>query len=71
MWSLALPTDADDHFVGPTALYAHDLLTGQRQVHDFGPERHPGEFVFVPETAHPGQQNIRDASDAAGSQPES
>jgi carotenoid cleavage dioxygenase len=49
-WSMALPTDPADRFVGATALYAHDLATGERQVHDFGPGRHPGEFVFVPET---------------------
>lgn len=51
VWNLALPDDPPDHFVGATALYAHDLATGQRQIHDFGPGRHPGEFVFVPETA--------------------
>jgi carotenoid cleavage dioxygenase len=32
-------------------LFKHDMDTGARQVHDFGPNRHPGEFVFVP--AHP------------------
>jgi carotenoid cleavage dioxygenase-like enzyme len=30
------------------ALLKHDLEAGIRQVHDFGPGRHPGEFVFVP-----------------------
>jgi len=30
-----------------TRLYRHDLETGERQVHDFGPNRFPGEFVFV------------------------
>ena len=49
VWSMALPADPADRFVGATALYAHDLATGERQVHDFGPGRHPGEFVFVPE----------------------
>ena len=24
------------------------MATGNRQVHDFGSNRHPGEFVFVP-----------------------
>lgn len=37
-------------FLG-SALYKHDLKDGTRQVHDFGPERHPCEFMFVP--AHP------------------
>jgi carotenoid cleavage dioxygenase len=50
VWSMALPTDPVARFVGATALYAHDLATGERQVHDFGPGRHPGEFVFAPET---------------------
>jgi carotenoid cleavage dioxygenase len=38
-------------FLG-AALFKHDMETGVRQVHDFGPGRHPGEFVFVP--AHAG-----------------
>jgi carotenoid cleavage dioxygenase-like enzyme len=33
------------------ALFKHDLEAGTRQVHDFGPGRHPGEFVFVPARA--------------------
>lgn len=39
-----------DPFLG-TGLFKHDLAAGTRQFHDFGPERHPCEFVFVP--AHP------------------
>jgi carotenoid cleavage dioxygenase len=34
-------------FLG-ACLYKYDMETGARQVHDFGPDRHPGEFVFVP-----------------------
>lgn len=49
-WTMALPADPADRFVGSTVLYAHDLVAGGKQVHDFGPDRHPGEFVFVPET---------------------
>jgi carotenoid cleavage dioxygenase-like enzyme len=53
-WTIALPSDPDDRFVGATALYAYDVGQGpekvRKQVHDFGPGRHPGEFVFVPET---------------------
>ena len=37
-------------FLG-AGLFKHDLETGARQVHDFGPNRHPGEFVFVPARA--------------------
>ena len=29
-------------------LIHHDLHTGAREVHDFGPGRHVGEFVFEP-----------------------
>ena len=36
-----------DPFLG-TALFKHDLVEGRRQTHDFGPARHPCEFVFVP-----------------------
>ncbi len=47
-YTLALPTGAGDRFIGATMLYRHDLETGLRAVRDFGPGRHPGEFVFVP-----------------------
>lgn len=36
-------------------LYKHDLEAGTRQVHEFGPNRHPGEFVFVPASADAGE----------------
>jgi carotenoid cleavage dioxygenase len=51
VWTMALPMDPADRFVSATALYAHDLISGERQVHDFGLDRYPGEFVFVPEAA--------------------
>jgi 8'-apo-carotenoid 13,14-cleaving dioxygenase len=34
-------------FLG-SGLYKHDLQAGTRQTHDFGPGRHPCEFMFVP-----------------------
>ncbi|QLC23970.1 carotenoid oxygenase [Parasphingopyxis algicola] len=34
--------------INDTRLFKYDVESGQRQVHDFGPKRHPGEFVFVP-----------------------
>ncbi len=34
-----------------TRLFKHDLENGQTEVHDFGPRRLPGEFVFVPRRA--------------------
>lgn len=47
-FSLALPEDPVDEFLGDTRLFRHDLAAGTRQVHDFGAGRYPGEFVFVP-----------------------
>lgn len=46
--TMALPRAHTEAFLGATALYRHDLETGERQVHDFGEGRYPGEFVFVP-----------------------
>lgn len=44
-YTVSLATDA---FIGTsTRLFKHDLASGKRQVHDFGPGRVPGEFVFV------------------------
>lgn len=45
---VALPERQEDAFMGDTRLYKHDLGSGKREVHDFGPGRVPGEFVFVP-----------------------
>jgi len=47
-YTIALPEDGNEQFIGATRLYKHDMATGARQVHDFGTGRHPGEFVFVP-----------------------
>ena len=46
-YTLALP---ESGFGGDfaTRLYKHDVEGGSREVHDFGPGRAPGEFVFVP-----------------------
>ena len=48
-YTMALPHDA--FAIAGTRLYKHDLETGKAQTHDFGADRHPGEFVFVP--SHP------------------
>lgn len=32
-----------------TRVFKHDFTQGTRAVHDFGPGRHPGEMVFVPD----------------------
>ncbi|MCP3736129.1 carotenoid oxygenase family protein [Sphingomonas sp. RP10(2022)] len=55
VWTMALPAAPLDRYVGGTAIYAHDLIAGSRQVHDFGAGRFPGEFVFVPEAADCGE----------------
>lgn len=49
VWTMAIPDEREDRFIGATRLYAHDLATGTREVHEFGPARYPGEFVFVPD----------------------
>lgn len=47
-WAIGIPSDGDPAFLGAQPLYHHDLRTGKRKAHDFGPDRIPGEFVFVP-----------------------
>ncbi len=49
-YAISLPVSTAN-FSGGTKLYKHDLLTGVRESHDFGPGRFPGEFVFVPASA--------------------
>ncbi|MBN8500708.1 MAG: carotenoid oxygenase family protein [Sphingomonadales bacterium] len=49
-WSLGLP-GTDSAFLGEAPIYRYDLETGERQVHDFGPGKVAGEFVFVPRSA--------------------
>lgn len=48
VYAMALPETADSAFLAATSLFKHDLLTGGRQCHNFGPNRFPGEFVFIP-----------------------
>ncbi|MCZ8171757.1 MAG: carotenoid oxygenase family protein [Brevundimonas sp.] len=50
-WSIGLAEEDDAAFLGQAPLYRHDLQTGARTAHDFGPGRIPGEFVFVPRSA--------------------
>ena len=47
-YTLALPDQDGEQVLGASQLYKHDLQTGARQTHDFGPASRPGEFVFVP-----------------------
>ena len=46
--AIALPKDHLFQHGADTRLFKYDLDAGTRQVHDFGPQRHPGELVFVP-----------------------
>ena len=45
-YAMALGDGAE--FRSSGRLYKHDLAGGTRETHLFGPDRHPGEFVFVP-----------------------
>lgn len=40
-----------------TRVFKHDLRGGAREVHEFGPGRHPGEFMFV---ADPDRSTVED-----------
>jgi carotenoid cleavage dioxygenase-like enzyme len=52
VYSVALPDRTTTEMeIGDTRLFRHDLQAGTTAVHDFGPGRHPGEFVFVPRRA--------------------
>ena len=51
-YTVSVPSDGNPQLIGATTLYQHDLETGGRRVHDFGHDRVPGEFVFVPASAH-------------------
>ncbi len=50
-YAYSVPLARDDAaFICATHLIKHDLETGKREVHEFGAQRYPGEFVFVPES---------------------
>ena len=50
-YAYAMPLSPQDRFVSATHLIKHDLVAGTREVHEFGTQRYPGEFVFVPRHA--------------------
>ncbi len=54
-YTVSVPPDGNPQLFGATTLFKHDLETGDRRVHEFGDDRVPGEFVFVPETAGAGE----------------
>ncbi|MCU0729261.1 MAG: carotenoid oxygenase family protein [Sphingopyxis sp.] len=47
-YTMALDEGFDAASQTQTRLFKHDLERGTRSVHDFGPDRIPGEFVFIP-----------------------
>nr|USU31332.1 carotenoid oxygenase family protein [Methylobacterium sp. OTU13CASTA1] len=51
----SVPADGNTQLVGATQIYKHDLATGERRVHEFGADRVPGEFVFVPARPEAGE----------------
>ncbi|MCJ2139320.1 carotenoid oxygenase family protein [Methylobacterium sp. E-066] len=54
-YTVSVPADGNTQLVGATQIYKHDLATGERRVHDFGADRVPGEFVFVPARPEAGE----------------
>lgn len=47
-YTMSLPDGFDAASRNQSKLFKHDLTSGSRQVHDFGVNHIPGEFVFVP-----------------------
>jgi carotenoid cleavage dioxygenase len=47
-YTMMLPETSNPAFIGTDSLLKQDLQTGNKSVHGFGPQRYPGEFVFVP-----------------------
>ncbi len=56
-YTMSLPDGFDAASPNQSKLYKHDLITGTRQVHDFGANHIPGEFVFVPKTGAAGAED--------------
>lgn len=50
-YALGLPDTISEQLVGEAPLLKHDLVSGTREEHHFGPGRIAGEFVFVPRAA--------------------
>ncbi|MGL3821559.1 carotenoid oxygenase family protein [Sphingopyxis sp. R3-92] len=52
IYSVAMPDgESIEWAMADTRLFRHDLDAGTTDIRDFGPGRHPGEFVFVPRSA--------------------
>ncbi len=51
VYAVAVPPDGNTQLRGATRLFAIDTVAGTSRAHDFGANRVPGEFVFVPDEA--------------------
>lgn len=52
-YSIAIPDGKSPEWtLAETRLFKHDLEKRVTAIHDFGPGRHPGEFVFVPRSVN-------------------
>jgi 8'-apo-carotenoid 13,14-cleaving dioxygenase len=49
-YTVALPGEGATHAFSSNRLFKHDLEIGTREVHEFGADHYPGEFVFVPKS---------------------
>jgi carotenoid cleavage dioxygenase len=47
-YAYSLRATAGSDLIGASAILKHDVQERTREVHDFGPGRFPGEFVFIP-----------------------
>ncbi len=48
VYAMGLPDGIGETLVGEAPLFKHDIETGTRKAHAFGPGRIAGEFMFVP-----------------------
>jgi carotenoid cleavage dioxygenase len=48
LYSVGLCGHSERQIDGATHIFRHDLESGARQQHEFGTDRFPGEFIFVP-----------------------
>jgi carotenoid cleavage dioxygenase len=56
-YSLCVPAGGAEDVIGGTAVLKHDLTAKTRTVHEFGENRLPGEFVFVPRATDAGEDD--------------
>jgi 8'-apo-carotenoid 13,14-cleaving dioxygenase len=49
-YTMALPDSGTEHAFSSNRLFKHDLESKTREVHEFGADQFPGEFVFIPKS---------------------